>query len=54
MGTGALGESVLTPPRSETPSMCGITLRGNRETSWLATSTDGDVVRSVNPKGVRR
>jgi len=54
MEAGAIGESASAPPRSETPSMCGVTLRGNRETSWLAMSTDGGVVRSVNPKGVRR
>jgi hypothetical protein len=54
MGAGDTGEPASAPPRSETPSMCGVTLHGNREASWSATSTDGDVARNVNPKGVRR
>ncbi|MFT7540902.1 MAG: hypothetical protein ACI9K5_001867 [Gammaproteobacteria bacterium] len=34
---GARGKPVAAPPRSETPSMCRIILRGNREISCLVT-----------------
>jgi hypothetical protein len=34
--------------------MCGITLRGNRETSWPVTSEMAGVARGENPKGVMR
>ena len=39
--SGAIGKPDTAPPRSETPSMCRVILRGNREISCLVMADDG-------------
>ena len=41
MAAGAIGKPVAAPPRSETPSMCRIILRGNWEISCLVVARNG-------------
>jgi hypothetical protein len=38
---GAIGMPTIVPPRSETPSMCRVILRGNRDNSCLVMADEG-------------